>query len=135
MWNFLVCGWVSPLILWVLHFLIQPEMKNSWNKKRSCFFLSFILSQCTVACIYVCVALGTIYNREINYMYQWIGMHHLCACSCGGQNRASYPQELQLQVIMSNHLGAGKQAWVFCKNSKGSEQNYLFCGLFTHYFI
>lgn len=35
-----------------------------------------------------------------------------------GQKKVSYPLELELQVFLSNHVGAGNKTWVLCKSSQ-----------------
>jgi hypothetical protein len=45
---------------------------------------------------------------------------HVCPVSRGGQKRALDPQELELQMVVSHHVGVGEQTWVLCKSNKCS---------------
>ena len=42
-----------------------------------------------------------------------------CMCTCCPQ-RVLDTLELELQLVMSHHVGAGKQAWVLYKSSRYS---------------
>ena len=50
---------------------------------------------------------------------------HACLCAMnvpvafGGQKTASHPLELELEVAVSLHVGAGNRTQVFCKSSQG----------------
>ena len=49
-------------------------------------------------------------------------MHGYASCACSahnGQKRASDPLELELQTVVARCEGAGNQAQVLCKSSKG----------------
>ena len=44
---------------------------------------------------------------------------HVCApCACSVQKRAPDLLRLELEMILSNHVGAGNQTWVLCKSYK-----------------
>lgn len=46
--------------------------------------------------------------------YLCVCMCTVCMCgACGSQKRASYTQELELQMIVSCHVGARNQTQVF----------------------
>jgi hypothetical protein len=61
----------------------------------------FVLKCVSFACMCVCVP-------------------HVCPVSRGGQKRALDPQELELQMVVSHHVGVGEQTWVLCKSNKCS---------------
>lgn len=43
----------------------------------------------------------------------------MCVChACGGQKRASDGLELELQLVVTNHVDAGNRSQVLWKNSK-----------------
>jgi hypothetical protein len=44
----------------------------------------------------------------------------LCMSTGSGQKRVSDPLELDLQMAVNHHVGAGKQTQVFCRSSKCS---------------
>lgn len=46
-------------------------------------------------------------------------MHRMCAEACGGQNRASNPLELELQIVVNCLVCAGSQTWILCVEVKG----------------
>lgn len=48
-------------------------------------------------------------------------MHRVCARAYGGQKRALGSPELELQMIVSRHVGAGSGTWILCKSSHFSE--------------
>lgn len=47
--------------------------------------------------------------------------HRYVSKAQGGQKRASSPLELELQMVVSDHVGAGNRTSIFCKSSKYSE--------------
>lgn len=51
---------------------------------------------------------------------------HVCAphirSACGGQEKASDPQELEFQSVANYHVGSGNQTRVFWKGSQCSHQ-------------
>ena len=63
-----------------------------------------------ISCTYFCACVGA-----------WVTfVHHRHAGACEGQKTRDL-LELEWQVGVSCHLGAGNQAWVPCKTSKHSE--------------
>lgn len=44
-------------------------------------------------------------------------VHHICVQACGTQKRALDPRELELQMNVTHHMGAGEWTQVLCKNS------------------
>lgn len=46
-------------------------------------------------------------------------MHHMCAEACGGENRASNPLELELQMVVTCLVCAGSQTWILYVEVKG----------------
>ena len=67
-------------------------------KKEKDLFL-FYMHECF--CMYICVP-------------------YICVIAFGGQKRVG-PLELELQMVVSYHVGAENQTWVFCKSSKCSQ--------------
>jgi hypothetical protein len=55
------------------------------------------------------------------YVYGGLPMCTLQICSALGEQRRGMDSfELELQMVVSNHVGAGIQKQVFCKNNQGS---------------
>lgn len=71
----------------------------------------------------VCVCVFTIVCECVACLY----LGTMCISASGGQKRALNPLELELQTIVSCHVGTGNGALVLCKSNKWSqEQNHLF---------
>jgi hypothetical protein len=50
-----------------------------------------------------------------------------------GQERVSYPLELELQIV-SSHVSAGNQTWVLCKSSLCLLLFFFVCVWFLFFF-
>ena len=53
------------------------------------------------------------------YASMYVCTLHVCSAS-GGQKRTSDPLELELQMFVSCHVGAGNEIWFICKGSQCS---------------
>lgn len=42
----------------------------------------------------------------------------MCAVPVEAKRGCGNPLELELQMIVNHHLGAGNQSWVLCKSTK-----------------
>ena len=60
-----------------------------------------------------------IFLKKIYVFYVWgsfsacMYVHNICAC---GLQMVSYPLELELEMVVNHHVGAGNWTQVICKN-------------------
>jgi hypothetical protein len=50
----------------------------------------------------------------------YVGMYVHYICTCPSQERISEPLGLELQIVVSHHMGAGNLTWLLCKSNKYS---------------
>ena len=62
-------------------------------------------------CLFMCVCTMCCFNTYV---------HHVLPATCGGQKKALDPLELQLQMVVSLHVGSGNLTQVLWKNSQCS---------------
>lgn len=52
-------------------------------------------------------------------------VHHVCACTCGDQEGASDPLELELVLVLSHPVGTGNQVLLTAGPTLQSPRNHL----------
>jgi hypothetical protein len=57
----------------------------------------------------------------MGYECLYVCIHTTCMSgACGGQKQKPGPLEMELQMIVSHHVGARNQTWVLSKSNKCS---------------
>lgn len=64
--------------------------------------------------LFLKICLFVFYVYECFACIYYMSTTHMCS-ACRGQKRVLDPLELQLQIFVDHHMGAGNQTWVFGK--------------------
>ena len=82
----------------------------------------WLLLSCSAVslCFFFLFSLDLFVLKCVSFACMCVCVPHVCPVSRGGQKRALDPQELELQMVVSHHVGVGEQTWVLCKSNKCS---------------